>query len=126
MLSLTRRRAAKAKSAGQKAEQRVDRAARQYGWQRVAANYQARCGELDRVYLGGGTLIVVEVRYRSRNDFGRAAETVTHAKQQRIIRATRLFLLQHSEYADYPVRFDVVGVNSDKQLDWIDNAFAAD
>lgn len=91
----------------------------------MAANFQARGGELDRVYLGAGHLIVVEVRYRGRSDYGRAVETVTRTKRERIVRSTREFLLRNPQYNQYAVRFDVVGVDTDGALDWIENAFEA-
>ncbi|NNC23731.1 YraN family protein [Salinisphaera sp. USBA-960] len=125
MLSVAKRRAARAHRAGQTAERAVDQAAQAAGWQQIAANYRARGGELDRVYIGNGYLIVVEVRYRSRNDYGRAVETVTTTKQARIIRATRQLLATNADYTTYPVRFDVVGVDAAGQLEWIENAFDA-
>lgn len=123
MLSLAKRRAARAHKAGEQAEQTVDATAQRCGWKRVAANYRTRSGELDRVYIGAGCLVVVEVRYRGRSDYGHAAETVTAAKQRRITRATQVFLLQQPEYSNYPVRFDVVGMDAHGSLDWIEAAF---
>lgn len=125
MLSLTKRRAARAHRAGRKAEEAVDRVARENGWTPLAANFQARGGELDRIYLGAGHLIVVEVRYRSRSDYGHAIETVTWTKRGRIVRSTQEFLLRNPQYNRYAVRFDVVGVDAGGTLDWIENAFQA-
>lgn len=111
---------------GKNAESRVDRAAGKRGWQRVGRNFHCRGGELDLVYTDQQRLIVVEVRYRTRSDYGRAAATVNRGKQRRIIQATRYFLAKHPEYAQLAVRFDVVGVDADDQLDWIENAFYAE
>lgn len=111
---------------GQAAESHVDRQARGRGWRRVARNFNSRGGELDLVYTTADRLIVVEVRYRARNDYGRAAATVQRTKQRRIINATRYFLSRHPEYANHAVRFDVVGVNAALELDWIENAFYAE
>ena len=68
MLSRTRRQ-----RLGDAAEARVDAAAKKRGWRLITANYQVRGGELDRVYQGPDSVIVVEVRYRSRADYGTAA-----------------------------------------------------
>ncbi|GAB3679990.1 YraN family protein [Salinisphaera aquimarina] len=111
---------------GHAAEDRVDRAARRRGWRRIARNYNARGGELDLVYRAAELLVIVEVRYRSRTDYGSAAASVTTRKQQRIILATRHFLAQHPRHAQRPIRFDVVGVNDSDELDWIENAFYAE
>src|SRR5699024_1478776 len=95
---------------GRTAESFVDRRARQRGWRPVARNFNSRGGELDLVYAVDDRLIVVEVRYRARNDYGRAAATVQRGKQRRIINATRYFLSQNPRYANHAIRFDVVGV----------------
>lgn len=111
---------------GRDAEARVDSAARRHGWTRVARNYNIRGGELDLVYRTGDVLVVVEVRYRSRDDYGGAAASVTRRKQRRIILATRYLLAAHPEYADLAVRFDVVGVDDTESFNWIENAFYAE
>lgn len=111
---------------GKNAESQVDRAAGKRGWRRVGRNFHCRGGELDLVYTDQQRLIVVEVRYRARSDYGRAAATVNPGKQRRIIHATRYFLAKNPAYARLAVRFDVVGVDADDQLDWIENAFYAE
>lgn len=114
------------RSRGIDAETRVDRAAGKRGWRRVARNYHARGGELDLVYTQADRLIVVEVRYRNDSDYGSAAASVDVRKQRRIVHATRRFLAQHPQYARHAVRFDVVGVDAQYNLDWIENAFLAE
>lgn len=104
----------------------MDKAARRRGWRRVAANYNVRGGELDLVYRARELLVVVEVRYRSRSDYGGAAASVTRTKQKRIILATRHLLSENPRYAELPIRFDVVGVDDSDTLDWIENAFYAE
>ncbi|MES1926104.1 YraN family protein [Salinisphaera sp. T31B1] len=111
---------------GRAAEARVDRAARRRGWRRVARNYNVRGGELDLVYRADELLIIVEVRYRARSDYGGAAASVTTTKQRRIIHATRHFLADNPGHARRPIRFDVVGVDDSDELDWIENAFYAE
>lgn len=111
---------------GADAERRVDRAARRRGWRCIERNYSVRGGELDLVYRCGNELIVVEVRYRSRNDYGGAVASVTPSKQRRIVQATRHLLACHPELAELAVRFDVVGVDDSNQFNWIENAFYAE
>lgn len=111
---------------GRAAEDRVDAAAVRRGWRRIARNYNVRGGELDLVYNAAGTLVIVEVRYRSRRDYGGAAGSVTPTKQRRIVHATRHFLNAYPRYAQGAIRFDVVGVDDSDELDWIENAFYAE
>lgn len=111
---------------GRDAEARVDRVARRRGWHRLARNYSVRGGELDLVYRRADMLIVVEVRYRRRDDYGSAVASVTPGKQRRIIHATRHLLAAHPDYAGLAVRFDVVGVDDTDDFNWIENAFYAE
>jgi putative endonuclease len=88
--------------------------------------YQCRLGELDLVALDANALVIVEVRYRGRQDFGSALESVTWHKQSRILRATRHYLMRHPHRAGLPLRFDVVAIDkrrSRPQLEWLRNAF---
>ncbi len=95
------------------------------GLKLVTRNYRCRNGELDLVMQQGATLAVVEVRRRARSDFGGALASVNGAKQARIINAARHFLVTHPRYAKCQVRFDVVGIEPDGRLEWIQAAFDA-
>ena len=89
--------------------------------------YRCRLGELDLVAVDGEELVVVEVRYRGRTDFGTPLETITQHKQQRILRATRHYLMRHTHRAAMPLRFDVVGIDATDpaapRLTWVRGAF---
>jgi len=76
--------------------------------------------------LDGDELAFVEVRYRSRIDFGAGADTVDLRKQQRLV-ATARHYLAHRGTDNRPCRFDVVSVaktNYRLRFEWIRNAFA--
>lgn len=111
---------------GRLAEKKVLAYAKKQGLKLLSQNYQTRYGELDLVLTDKQALVIVEVRYRARNDFGGAVATVTHAKQRRIIAATKGYMLEHSQWQEAPVRFDVVGVNAAGEIDWIEQAFLAE
>ncbi len=87
-----------------------------------AGNYRCRGGEIDLVMRDGATLVFVEVRARSRADFGGAAASITTTKQARIILAARHYLVQFK--VDTPCRFDAVLLQAGK-LEWIKAAFEA-
>lgn len=55
-------------------------------------NFRTRRGEIDLIARDGDTLVFVEVRFRSRSDFGGAAGSVTARKQQRIVAASLVYL----------------------------------
>lgn len=76
----------------------------------------------------GDSLVFVEVRYRKNTHFGSAAESVTIAKQQRLIFAAEFFLQANPVLAELPCRFDVIAIESNnntnaKEYNWIENAF---
>lgn len=91
-------------------------------------NYRCRTGEIDIVASDDdGTVLIVEVRLRSRGDFGSAAESVTLHKRRRLVRASRHLLAMRPGLARHPVRFDVIEVTprtgGDDTVHWIRHAF---
>ncbi len=103
----------------------------------VARNVHCRGGELDLVMRDrDGMLVFVEVRARTRQDYGGAAASVGWHKQQRVLRAARYFLAtraaggasaaaQSDACATPPCRFDVIAFERGR-LTWIRDAFRAD
>ena len=61
----------------------------------------------------GGSVVFVEVRQRSRGDFGGAAESLGARKQAKVRRAAERWLAQHGRHED-PVRFDAFLVDGDE------------
>jgi len=91
----------------------------------IERNFRVKGGEIDLVCRDGKTTVFVEVRLRSRSDFGGAAASITAAKQSRLILAARHWLLRHGET---PCRFDCMlldGVEA-QNIEWLQDAFAAD
>ena len=91
----------------------------------LETNYTTRLGEVDIIAERGDLLVFVEVKTR-KNEYFEIASVVTKPKQQRIIAATKAFLLQH-RIQDKVCRFDVatVLVKSDKAciIEYIESAF---
>lgn len=110
---------------GQAAEQRAEAHLCAAGLRCEHRNYRSRFGEIDLVMRDGDTLVVVEVRQRRHENFGGAVGSITLQKQQRIIKTTRQLLAEHRPYQKLGVRFDVVAIGSDNQIDWIPGAFEA-
>jgi len=87
----------------------------------VERNYRCRFGEIDLIMQDAATRVFVEVRLRSRSDFGGAAASVTLAKQKKLLAAARLYLATLKTLP--PCRFDVVALTGNDAPDWIKNAF---
>lgn len=89
------------------------------GLHSVAKNFRCKGGEIDLVMRDGTQLVFVEVRYRSSDRYGSAAESVTTAKQRRLGRAAALFIETHPQWRNHSCRFDVLaGTLADGTLEW--------
>jgi putative endonuclease len=69
-----------------------------------------------------GTVVFVEVRQRSRSDFGGAAASIGPTKQRRIVLAARHYLMRWRRMP--PSRFDVVLLDGAGPV-WLQAAFDA-
>ncbi len=90
----------------------------------VMRNFRCRWGELDLIMRDNEQLVFVEVRSRRNTRYGTPAESITHAKQQRLLRAAA-FYLQHQRL-NLSCRFDVVAIvqpDGNAQVEWIRDAF---
>lgn len=97
----------------------------------IATNFAvAYVGEIDIVAkqegADGQILVFVEVKTRQTAKFGSAAESITPAKQRKIIQTAVHFLSQHPKFADCGCRFDVIafdGVGENQAITWLKDAF---
>lgn len=97
------------------------------GLQTLRRNYKCTFGELDLVMEEQGVLVFVEVRFRRNISFGGPLESITLAKQKRVIRSANHFLSMQPKFQNHPCRFDVVGVTQNGTqfvYDWIRDAFS--
>jgi putative endonuclease len=106
---------------GESAEEQAHKFLIAKGLKPVCRNYRCKQGELDLIMTDQQTLVIIEVRFRKTDQYGSAVESVTRAKQSRIIAATHIYL--SSQKADRPVRFDVVAISGNSNVEWIQNAF---
>jgi putative endonuclease len=80
------------------------------GYAILERRYTTERGEIDVIAEDGDTLVFVEVRTRATGEFGRAAESVTVAKQRQVARMAVEYLSRH-RIANRPCRFDVVAID---------------
>ena len=85
-------------------------------------------GEIDLIMCEpDGTLVFVEVRQRSRTDFGGAAASISAAKRRRIVLAARHYLMCLPSLP--PCRFDALLIQAvpgdEQRIEWIKAAFDA-
>ena len=72
-------------NAGLEAEKLAATFLTEHGLKLVAQNYHCRFGEIDLIMKDGKTLVFIEVRLRSNNQFGDAGSSITPQKQQKLI-----------------------------------------
>jgi len=101
---------------GAAAEDAAETYLRGLGFKIVARNVTTHLGELDLVALDGETLCFVEIKARTRQDFGQAIEAVGPRKRQRIARAASLFLAKNR--SQRACRFDVLGLDRQEDGSW--------
>ena len=88
------------------------------------SNYRSKMGEIDLIMQDDGYLVCVEVRARAVATFGGALESVTLAKQRKILKVAAYYLQSHASFDQYPCRFDVVALQGQPPtISWIQNAF---
>jgi putative endonuclease len=100
---------------------------RRNGYNVLYRNFKGRSGgEIDIVCRDNDTLVFVEVKTRTREDFGRPVTAVDRQKQKRISRGG-LAWLRMLDNPDILFRFDVVEViirdGAKPRLELIKNAF---
>jgi putative endonuclease len=93
------------------------------GFRILERNFTVKGGEIDLVCDDAGTLVFVEVRARTSNDYGAPVETISAAKRRRIILAAKLYLLTR-KIDERACRFDVVAIE-DGQVTHLPDAFDA-
>lgn len=94
---------------GQDGEQVACQFLVQRGYTILAQNVRYREGELDLVVSDGRCLVFVEVRTRRSLRHGEIWESVTPAKQRRVVRAAQRFRREHRLFS-MPCRFDLITV----------------
>ena len=98
---------------GRRGEQLAVAELRQRGYQIVTRNWRCQVGEVDVVALRDATWYFFEVRTRRGRDFGTPEESLTPAKQQRMIDVALTYLGEH-DLNDVDWRVGLVAVEMDR------------
>ena len=98
------------------------------GLKKIQTNYHTRFGEIDLIMRDDNTIVFVEVRYRSRDFFGSAEESINSSKQRKIIKSAQFYLNQYKLWEN-DIRFDVITITPSKlnctsdKINWYESAF---
>jgi putative endonuclease len=110
---------------GRRGEKLAARHLGRLGYKVLYRNFRHRDhGEIDLVCRHGEVLVFVEVKTRSREDFGRPIDAIDFKKQRRI-RSGAMAWLRMLDMPDLAFRFDVVEVlvGRPPEIRVIENAF---
>lgn len=113
---------AKHNEAGTRAERQALEYLAKQGLTLISQNFSCRGGEIDLIMQHKHILVFVEVRFRQSAAFGGALSSITKGKQNKIAVAAQNFLMENSQWANAPCRFDVIAITG-THIDWIENAF---
>ena len=94
---------------GQLGEALAARELERRGYRIVERNWRCPIGEIDIIAEKDGRLVIVEVRTRRGDERGTPQESITPAKQARLIQAAQTYLQEHA-LDDRDWRIDVVAV----------------
>lgn len=114
---------------GRRAEHLAKRYLEKNGYKIIERNVRYPVGEIDLIGIEDRVLCFIEVRSKSSTEWGSPQDSITSAKQQRIIKAARWYL-QSRKIGYSEMRFDVVAIiwKSENQpsVELIRAAFNAD
>jgi len=107
---------------GRSGENRAAEVYEKNGYRVIERNWRVRAGEIDLVLERKKMLVFCEVKTRSSDRFGTAAEAVGLKKQRQVRSVATAYLSQRSGRAPAGIRFDVAAVTPDG-VEIIENAF---
>ncbi|MGL4533709.1 MAG: YraN family protein [Fusobacteriaceae bacterium] len=94
------------------------------GYTVLERNYLLRGGEIDIIAKKGETIVFLEIKQRSNDNFGVGEEAVDYKKLKRIYQTAKKYVYIKKLY-DYSFRFDVIAYNG-KSVQWIENILWGD
>lgn len=112
---------------GDEGEEAAARFLESQGYRILSRNFRCRYGEIDLVAEKDQLLCFVEVRTRSSAVWGDPSNSVSWAKQRRVVKAALHYLFAY-RVREKMIRFDVVSVigrGKDAVLEHLPNAFDA-
>jgi len=82
------------------------------GYRILEMNFRTKTGEIDIVAEHKKTVAFIEVKTRSKLNFGQPETAVNEAKQRKLFRVAELFLAKY-KITERPCRFDIVAISGD-------------
>ncbi len=107
---------------GQKAEELSAQYLQKQGYKIIDRNYRDRFCEIDIIVRNKEYICFVEVKFRNTNDFGGGFGAIHTDKQRRLKQSAEYWLASHSEFQSLQPRIDVVAVDQNDTIEYLENA----
>ena len=111
----------KARTDGIHAEQKAKQFLISSGLHFIQQNFTVTVGEIDLIFMDQNQLVFVEVKYRSDNSHGSAAEAFSASKRAKLLRAIYFYLNEQNLNIHHTnMRIDLIAIDKNA-LNWIKN-----
>jgi len=96
------------KEVGDKGENRAVNYLQAKGYKILERNWRTKSGEIDIIAQELETIVFVEVKTMPNATSDMLSRVLNYQKQQRIVKTSKRFLLNHREYNEQFIRYDVI------------------
>ena len=95
------------------------------GFSIIERNWRTKGGEIDIIAYKNDILVFVEVKTLPNGTMDMIQRELNYQKRQRIIKTSKRFLLNHRQYSNSYVRYDVIVIDMPgfEEVYHIENAF---
>jgi len=113
------------KITGNEGENRAAAYLEEKGFEIIERNWRTNRGEIDIIAVKNDILAFVEVKSLPNGTLDMIQRELNYQKRQRIIKTSKRFLLNHRQYSNSYVRFDVIVIDMPglEPVYHIENAF---
>ena len=114
------------KTKGDAGEDRAALYLEEKGFKIIARKWRTRSGEIDIIAEKADYLVFFEVKTLPKGTSDMLLRELNQEKQQRILKTSKCYLLNHRQYNDSYVRFDVIVIDMPglEAVYHIENAFS--
>ena len=114
------------KTVGNEGENRASAYLVSKGFEIIERNWRTNRGEIDIIAFKNDILVFVEVKTLPNGTLDMIQRELNNQKRQRILKTSKRFLLNHRQYSNSYVRFDVIVIDMPglEPVYHIENAFA--
>jgi len=114
------------KITGNEGENRAAAYLEEKGFEIIERNWRTNRGEIDIIAVKNDILAFVEVKSLPNGTLDMIQRELNYQKRQRILKTSKRFLLNHRQYSNSYVRFDVIVIDMPglEPVYHIENAFS--